>query len=412
MGFLKLFAGKGPEEYEKKGDYYFEIGEHGAAKLEYETALNKAEKSSGDIDIARRLSDKISKSREGLARQHRENAERLRKSGNEEDASELLVLALELTGDPELAAAIEEELGRARNTAPHGESSLFAVNIGEDGTLATTDEEIDEEEYFFALCGALDDEIRRLYHGYGDAFRAGYVALNRGDYNLAVSLLSQAMEDNPPDSFIPLELATAYLNLERYEAGLSLVERFLGNHPHSVHGYHTLCETLWAEGRPDDAWDRLLSCPEAIADSSPIIDLKGQSLVRAGKGQEAYTLYQEMLRSHGRDEKTIIALAAVCETLGRLDEARELYGEIMEQCNSCRTKVNPFVKQRYADISLEQEDYSTRTLTLYLSLIEENPAGRGYYFRKVEEIYAAMGNDREARRYRQFAEELTGPRVD
>ncbi|MBN2398411.1 MAG: hypothetical protein JXI32_08515 [Deltaproteobacteria bacterium] len=411
MGFLKLFSGKGPEEYEKKGDRYFEIGEFGAAKLEYETALDKAEKGSGDTDIAGRLRDKITKSREGLARQHRENAERLRESGDNEGASELLALALELTQDPELSAAIEEEMDQARYTAPRGESLSLAVKIEED-TSPITEEEIDDEEYFFALCGALDDEIRRAYHGYGDTFRAGYVALNRGDYGLAVTLFSQAIEENPPDSFIPIELATAYLNLERYEEGLSLVEGFLGNHPHSVHGYHTLCEVLWADERPDDALDRLLSCPEAIADTPPIMDLKGQSMARAGKNQEAYALYQEMLQSHGRDEKTIMAQAAVCEALGRFDEALELYGEIMEQCRSCRTRVNPFVKQRYADISLEQKDYSTRTLTLYLSLIEENPAGRGYYFRKVEEIYAATGNDREARRYRQFAEALTGPRVD
>ena len=411
MGFLKLFSGKGPEEYEKKGDHYFEIGEFGAAKLEYETALNKTDKGSGDTDSAGRLRDKITASREGLARQHRENAERLRESGDDEEASELLALALELTQDPELSAAIEEELGRTRPTAPRGESLSLAVNIEEDGSL-TTEEEIDDEEYFFALCGALDDEIREAYHGYGDTFRAGYVALNRGDYGLAATLFSQAIEENSPDSVIPLELATAYLNLERYEEGLSLVEGFLGDHPHSVHGYHTLCEILWASERPGDALDRLLSCPAAIADTPPIMDLKGQSLGRAGKNQEAYTLYQEMLQSHGRDEKTIMALAAVCERLGKTDEALDLYGEIMEQCRSCRTRINPFVKQRYADISLERGDYSTQTLGLYISLIEENPEGRGYYFQKVGDIYAAMGNDREARRYRQFAEDLTGPRVD
>ncbi len=405
MGFLKLFAGKGPEEYEKRGDRYFEIGEFGAAKLEYETAQDKAGKDPRDPDIARRLRDKLHKSRESLARQHRENAERLRESGDDEGASELLSLALELTGDPDLSAAIEEDLNRGQNASSRSETSSFAADMEED-TPPLGEEEIDDEEYFVALCGALDDEIRKAYHGYGETFTAGYVALNRGDYDRAVAMLSQSMRENSSESFIPLELATAYLNLERHDEALALVERFLDVHPHSVHGYHTLCETLWAAERPDEAWERLLSCPEAIANTTPILHLTGQSLIRTGKHEDAYALYHEMLRSHGRDENTIISLAAACEALGKSEEALDLYGEIMQQRRGCGARIDPFVKQRYADISVEREDYSSQTVELYLSLIEENPAEREHYFRKVEQIYTAMGNEYEARRYRLFSEEF------
>ena len=46
------------------------------------------------------------------------------------------------------------------------------------------------------------------------------------------------------------------------------------------------------------------------------------------------------------------------------------------------------------------------------SLIEEDPGGREHHFRKVGQIYAAMGNEREARRYRLFADKLGEPLAD
>ena len=407
MGFLKLFSGKGPEEYEQKGDDFFKIGEYGAAKLEYETALDKIRKRQPeDTGIEERLQEKVRGSREALALQHKENAQLLRESGDHEGALELLTLALELTEDPELAAGIEQLLSMKQDRTSGKEKGTPLPHTEED-TGENQECHIDENEYFTALCGALTEETRGAYHGYGDAFKTGYVALNMGEYELAVTMLSQALEDNPPDSLIPPELATAYLNLERCEEALALIEQFLGDHPRSTQGYHTLCETLWAVERVDEARERLLSCPEEIADTPPILHLKGESLDRSGRHQEAESFYRDLLDSHGWDEHIAISLAATYESLGNKEKALDLYSEIMGKCLGCGARVNPFVKQKFADISMEQGDHSAQILEIYLSLIDEDPAGRENYFRKVEEIYTAMGNEREARRYRLFANDLS-----
>ncbi len=405
MGFLKLFSGKGPEEYERKGDRFFELGEYGAAKLEYETALDKTRKGPGNAVLEERLREKMGKSREALARQHRENAERLTESGDSEGASDLLRLALELTQDAELASGIRQVLEKAQS-APPGEETPSSLPFPEDDDRGNEEWQIDHTEHFTALCGALDDERQEAYHGYGEAFMEGYVALNRGDYGRAAGLLEQALEENPADTMIPLELATAYLNLERYEEAITLAEDFIRDHPDSVHGYYTLCEVLWAEERFDKAWERLLSCPDTIAHSLPILRLKGEALNRSGRHEEADSLYREMLHIHGRDEQTVVSLALTCEALGKTEEALDLYGEIMRQCRACNARINPFVKRKYADISLERGDRSTQILEMYLSLIEEDPAERKHHFRMVEQIYAAEGNDREALRYRHFAESV------
>ncbi|MEA1970298.1 MAG: tetratricopeptide repeat protein, partial [Thermodesulfobacteriota bacterium] len=286
MGLLKIFSGKGPEEYERRGDSFFETMEYGAARLEYETALAKMKKRDPeDTDLENRLRGKMISSSEALALQHKKNGELLRESGDYEGASELFHLALELTKDPELATGLEQLLGKTQNDIAGDDMEAPWFHAPED-KAEDLGWHTQEDEYFTALCGALPDEIQNAYKSYGDTFKTGYVALNQGEYDLAAAKLSQALEENPPDSLIPLELATAYLNLERYEDALLLLDRFIKNQPRSIHGYQILCETLWAMKRFDEADDLLFSCPEELAGSAPILHLKGESLYRSGRHQD------------------------------------------------------------------------------------------------------------------------------
>jgi len=71
----------------------------------------------------------------------------------------------------------------------------------------------------------------------------------------------------------------------------------------------------------------------------------------------------------------------------------------MGECTTCARQIDHFIKRRYADISLECGQCSTGILELYLSLIHEDPANNGHYYRKIIEIYYAMGDEQEARRY-------------
>ena len=413
MGFLKMFSGKGPEEYERNGDRFFEIREYGAAKLEYEAALDKIKKGRPeDTDLEDRLREKVKKSREALALQHKGNAEVLKESGNYEDAFDLFHLALELTEDPRLVAWLEQTLDKTQDGIAAEDMGVPSPHPQEHRAEEEEWSPGEEDEYFTALCGALPEAMQDAYRKYGDTFKAGYVALNRGVYDLAVTALSRALEENPPDSLIPLELATSYLNLERHEEALVLMERFVRDHPGFIPGYQVLCEILWAMGRFDEAYKLFLFCPEEIADSAPILHLKGESLYLSGRHQDAESFYRGLLRSHGRDKRAVASLAAICETLDKKEEALELYSEIMGECRSCGARVDPFIKQKYADISVELGNHSTQILEMYLSLIDEDPAGRKSHFKKVGQIYTAMGNEREARRYRLFADGLGEPAND
>ena len=410
MGILKFFSGRDPEEYEQKGDYLFETTKYGLAKIEYETALNKLErKSPNNTDLKNRLQEKIHRSKEALALQHKQTGKELMRAEMFDDAKEIIRLGLELTEDPELTVELEEQLQEIHNHFAGREiKDLPDFDVHMENT-EKAGYQAPEEEYFAVLCGSLPEEMRKAYHSYGNTFKDGYVALNQGDFELAAAKLSDAIGENPsPHSFIPLELATAYLNLQKYDQARALLEGFMKEHPDSMQGYHLLCEIFWEIKEFDQAQELLLSCPEELVDSLPIQLLRGETLFQAKRYQEAESFYLDYLQSSGWDENIARFLAKTYEALFEKEKARDLYGEIMRQCRGCGVRIDTFIKQRYADLCFESGKYSTDILELYLSLIQEDPDNKAHYYQKISQIHSAQGNEQEARRYQLFAHKLKG----
>ena len=79
MGFLQFFTPKSFDVFEKKGDRLVGTNDLGLAKLQYEEALSRLEKSAlPDMSEHRdRIEIKILDARESLARQHKDSAEEL-----------------------------------------------------------------------------------------------------------------------------------------------------------------------------------------------------------------------------------------------------------------------------------------------------------------------------------------------
>ena len=266
-----------------------------------------------------------------------------------------------------------------------------------------------EEETFAALISPMPEAVNRAYQGYGETFRKGFLALNRGDFDVAVEKLSRAMEEcGSEPGYIPLELATAYMNLEMAERAEPLARVFLREHPMSIRGYQILCEILWEQGDSPRALELLDDCPEEMARSVPILALRGEMLFRAGRFEEAEELYSSAMKTCGRQEMLTRALARIWDHQGKKEKARGLYGEILEGCNTCGARGDPLVKRRFADLSLELGDRSPRVLEHYLSLVHEDPGRRAEYYRKISRIYDRQGYREEADRYREFARRAGG----
>jgi tetratricopeptide (TPR) repeat protein len=228
--------------------------------------------------------------------------------------------------------------------------------------------------------------------------------LNQGDFDLAADALSRAMEENPsPDSFIPLDLATALLNLQRLDEAREWLETFLEHHPDALPGYQILCEVFWEMEAFDRAEALLETCPEDLKNSLAYVLLWGESLSQSGRHSQAAAFYEAFMNESGRHDAVLIAMAGSCEALGDLEKALGLYVEIMNQCQSCHTRIDPQVQRKFADISFALGEHSTAVLEAYLSLSLEDPSNRPLYFQRVSQIYASMGNEEEARRFHGFS---------
>lgn len=406
MGFIKFLTGKGPQEIAARGDKFFDMGEYGAAKLQYEKALDKLENNSdGKPEWIRLIKEKLIQSKEALSLFHKETAENLIETGYWAEAEEILGLAIELTEDEGLKGKIEkirEEIQKQLAEAAKKEAPDVYQDKDEAEASAISPE---ADDYFVALVSSLSDEERVAYYGYGHAFKRGFVALNQGDFQSAAADLSRALEENPEGgSFILLELATAYLNLDDHDKAYSLLEDFLEAHPESLKAYAMMCEILWERKDFDQALERLNSCPQDGVDPVAHLLLWGETLFQAERYEEAENLFVGFLQSRGWDETVARSLARVYEAQGSTEKARNLYLEIMQSCQSCMRAVDPFVKRRFADICFESGEHTVEILELYLSLIQEDPDNRKYYYQRISGIYATMGNETEARRFRAFAD--------
>ena len=406
MGLLKKIFSQDPEKTEQKGDAFLKASDWGRAKLEFEKALDALEKTSSDDVSETRLRDKLVQAKGALAHEHRQAGEDLMEAEYYDEARGFLQLALDLTRDPALISAVEKlmhEIGRLSAGDIQMEVPRSDLTPLADDETYTGDQ---DDETFMALCSALPEEVEEAYLSYGGSFKTGYLALNRGDFDLAVDDLSHALKENPaPDSIIPLELATAYLNLEKLNEARSLLETFLQHHPDALPGYQVLCEVYWGMGAFDQAETLLADCPDDLKNSLAYVLLRGETLCQAGRHSEAASLYQDFMEAYGWNEPLVIALAGTLETLGDLESARDLYAEIMDQCRSCHTRIDPLIKRKFADISFDLGQHSSAIMEMYLSLAQDDPENAPLYFQKISRIYASMGNEEEARRFRVFAQQ-------
>ena len=412
MSLLKLFSGPSPEKLEEKGDGFFAAGHWGQAKLAYDGSLDKRQKRSGpDVEAQRRLAEKIRAVADALAEEHRQTAQDLIDGGYDEEARALLALAAEVAADPRLKSEIGAQLQALTHSRHHPAGLAPFVTAARFEDEHPFSDETAEDDYFLVLCGTLPDEVRNEYLAYGEDFKRGYVALNRGDFQAAAANLSRAMAQNPqPESYVPLELAAAELNLDRPAEARDLLEAFLEHHPHALPAYQLLCEIHW-EAKDFAGADALLaSLPEELAESVAAVLLKGETLVRAGRHADASDFYGQFLKVYGWNDAVARELAKAHEALNESAAARAVYREIIGRCGGCRARIDPEIKHRYAELCFADDLYTTEILEMYLALAREIPQSAAHYFDRVSRIYAAQGNSTEAERFRSFASRAAAER--
>ena len=246
----------------------------------------------------------------------------------------------------------------------------------------------------------------RVNHAGREIFQDISLALNQGDFRTAADQLEAAMADHAGENtHIPLELATALLNLGDTQEARYLLEAYLKDQKGSLRAHQRMCEMLWENHEFEAAWQLLLSCGPPLSDSVNVHLLRGETLFQAGKFNEAESFYLECLNTIGWNEHIAQSLARTYEALGVYENARDLYGEVLNACQGCGRRIDPNVKKRYADASLETGQASSKLLDIYFDLVQEDPGNRAAYYQKISRIYTMQGNRKEAGRYEALADE-------
>ena len=402
MGFFSFLSGKSPEDIERVGDKYFSVSEFGAAKIEYEKAMDKAARKTPENQmLIQALQEKVGNAREQLAVAHLHHGEQLMESHNFAEAEDLFRLALELSKNPDLKQKIKSALVRLDAALP---SDSPIVSPSTPHPAATADIMDSEEEYFAILCNALPEAVKQAYHGYGQTFRQGFIALNNGDFKTAAKKLSDALGEDPSSRpLIALELATALMNLGQYDSASELVLQFVGNHPDELRGYQMLCDVYWAMGNFDDAVRLIEDCPAPLKETFPVQMLLGETFFHMEKYAEAQAVFLSCQNRYGQNELVSRSLAKTYEAMGDADKAKNIYSQILAGCTRCGTRTDPFVKRRYAELCFAAGERSNRVLELYLSVAQEDPDSREDCYQRIGEIYEALGNVKEARRYQSLS---------
>jgi tetratricopeptide (TPR) repeat protein len=417
MSLLDFFFSPSAQKLEHKGDLLFEAGQWGQAKQAYERALYKFETNAVQFpNDHQRITEKIRRAKEALALEHQQNAENYLEGGYFDEARELLALAHEVSSDEQVKKEIEQklhdiELRQRRNILEDATDYFYGLENDDEEEKENDhhelSEDISEDEEFVALCNTLPDDVGAEYRGYGRHFKTGYVALNQGDFQSALVNFKHALQDNSqPDSYIPLELATAYLNLDQMDEARTLLEDFIPYHREALPAYQLLCEIYWEQKDFSKVEVLLDSVPEKLKDTIAVVLLKGKTLYQSGNYEKAKSFYKGFLETYGWHEAIARELAKVCETLGETDIARNIYKEIIGRCTGCKSEIDPEIKDKYAELSFSTGFYSTDILEMYLSLAREKPDDAARYFDRVSRIYEAQGNSYEAGRFRHFSNQV------
>lgn len=404
MGLFSMFK-KSPEKSEAAGDAYVKANDLGLAKIEYEEALGIIEKKTPeDTALKERLMEKLKTTKEALALKHLEAGDQLLDVKALDEAENLFSLALSLTEDPELQKALKERI-----TMTVGDISMDATEGEyEDSPTSKTTETpkaYDADQEFEVLCMTLPEEIGQAYQSYGETFKEGYLALSKGDFIKAADKLKEALaEHEDEDTHIPVELATAHINLWQPDAAIDLLVEYLEKHPSSFQGISLLCDLYCDLEQFEMAHDVIDELPDEVSDSIEVARYNAWIYHKEQNFERAEEIFRKALEDSEHDTDVARDLAMTLAAAGKTQEARDLYADMLNQCARCHQRQNPLDTKAYADLSLEMDDYSDKILKIYLTLAKDFPPLRSECYAKASMIFSHNGDEKEAARFRTMAE--------
>jgi tetratricopeptide (TPR) repeat protein len=331
MGFFKKLFGSKWRKCKERGDGYFDAGEWGRARAEFNEAIRSFEAESPADEIEKvTMRERLAIIDRKLLEMHLGEAERFETTGMAVRASEHLRTAMEFIHDDKQREEILTRIGAIEATFAEPDHKGLAKQAGPPPAAGDLDAEFESEMAFTALLGAMDDDRADIYEALGAEFRKGFLALMNGELEAADAVLGPVLEADPQNPWLRFEVARLRLAQDNYTDAEQLFRQAAELAPEALPILHTWIQALWGL----EQWERA----ERVVEQAFEIDdqdinnfvLAGQTCLRSGEfengveiveaGVEAHersiTLYRLLGKLHMAAENAVAAQEAFESALG------------------------------------------------------------------------------------------------
>jgi tetratricopeptide (TPR) repeat protein len=410
MSFFTKLMGGTFESNRGEGDEHLAEGRLGEAKLAYEQALRKADRTEGGAVQAVR--EKIEKCRRGLAYKRIAEADALAESGEMEDARDRLNDAVEICEEPEIAAAVE------------GRRKKYEADVAR--ALVSDAAEMTEGELIAVIAGTWTDEQADEYAALPDSFREAVLAGHDGDHANAVLLMERALaesgtlsDEKPDHYYVYLELGLAKARAGLYESAIEALGRFIEASEGDEEAAEKRVTALAALSRIHAKDERFDEAEQALVEAART--LPANHTVWAGLGifrrerkkfEEAIAALEKaavLMGTMHPDFSVVREIGITYLAMSRLAEAEEHLFAVIEHSASLgeHEQIDPLAAIPLARI-YEGKGQLDKAASLYRHLaVGHDVVNHFVYNVEAARLLGAGGADKElVRRYVARAEEL------
>ncbi|KPK16800.1 MAG: hypothetical protein AMJ62_04140 [Myxococcales bacterium SG8_38] len=319
MSLLKKLFSADPAGLEKKADALYSAGDYGSAKLAYEKALDTA-----PAEARPDLETKMQRCLDAIAHRRIDEAKAYLKQG-----------AIELATQ-ELEGALEVAVGQAARAEA---SALLDGLEAEDARTQAASLEMTDEERIAVLMGQWEEGQADEYEAYGDDLLHALVMLHKEQADDALAQLESLLEIALAPRYLWLEIGRARLLREDLTGGRDALERFVavmgdGEAPEAQLAANlTLARLADDRGEFEEAMRHFEAAVHTRPDDYRPYLAMGAFLREKGHAEEALDVLRtalELSRTSGTDWRLLEELGLVSEEVGKADDARRFFEQVIE----------------------------------------------------------------------------------
>ena len=210
--------------------------------------------------------------------------------------------------------------------------------------------------------------------------------VSSGDYLQQKELLNQLVAKYPEETWAYLELSRINEKLELYDKALQNARLFAERNPESAEGKFQLASALTQKGAYEKALNMLKSFDGNEIAQEKILNLSGQILARMGNFDQAREKWNQALEINPEHAATLFSIGQLDMETGKTDQAQQYFERAV--------KIDPFnAKFRYfAGLNLIQSQMQQQAHNFWAASIEYLNRQNPY----TERIIRALGKENES----------------